>query len=180
MPIGKVAPLLGALQAPLGVYAVLGNHDWWVNYDGIARALQGAGIVVIDDRAMQIRWRSETFYLVGFSDFNEGPHDVRHALQNVGRESKALRVTHNPDLFAELPDTCLLTLAAHTHGGQVRLPLIGPPIVPSRYGTRYAAGLVKEQDRYLFTATGIGTSIIPVRLGVPPEISVLTIADGPS
>jgi predicted MPP superfamily phosphohydrolase len=72
-----------------------------------------------------------------------------------------------------------LTLAGHTHGGQVRLPLFGAPIVPSRFGQRYAAGLIEDEGRLLFVTPGIGTSIIPVRFGVPPAVSLLTLVAAP-
>jgi predicted MPP superfamily phosphohydrolase len=89
-----------------------------------------------------------------------------------------LLITHNPDLFPEVPDRVMLTLAGHTHGGQVRLPLIGAPIVPSAYGQRFVAGHIVERGRHLFVSTGIGTSDIPVRFGVPPAIFVLTLRGG--
>ena len=86
-----------------------------------------------------------------------------------------LAITHNPDVFTDMPDRVSLTLAGHTHGGQVALPLIGRPIVPSLHGQRYAAGWIVEENRHLFVTPGLGTNIIPVRFRVPPEISVLTL-----
>jgi predicted MPP superfamily phosphohydrolase len=85
-------------------------------------------------------------------------------------------ISHNPDLFPRLPARVLLTLAGHTHGGQVNLPVLGRLIVPSRHGSRYAIGHVHENDRDLFVCPGIGTSIIPVRFRVPPEISLITVS----
>ena len=86
-----------------------------------------------------------------------------------------LLLTHSPDVFPDVPARVALTLAAHTHGGQVRLPPFPPPLVPSRYGSRYAAGHVIEGGRHLFVTTGVGTSIIPVRFAVPPEVVILTL-----
>jgi len=83
-------------------------------------------------------------------------------------------ITHNPDLFPEIPPRVSLTLAGHTHGGQVQLPVVGTLITPSQRS--YIGGEYVEQGRHLFVTTGIGTSIVPVRLGVPPEIVILTIA----
>jgi predicted MPP superfamily phosphohydrolase len=74
-----------------------------------------------------------------------------------------------------VPARVSLTLAGHTHGGQVALPLLGRPIVPSIYGQRFAAGVIQEEGRVLFVTPGVGTSIIPVRFGVPPEVSVVTL-----
>ena len=78
-------------------------------------------------------------------------------------------------MFAELDQRALLTLAGHTHGGQVDIPLLGRRVVPSRFGARYAAGEVVEDGRMLFVTTGVGTSIMPVRFRVPPEIALLTL-----
>ena len=86
-----------------------------------------------------------------------------------------IALIHEPDYFPRIPDRIALTLAGHTHGGQVRLPLIGSPIVPSSFGQRYARGLIKEGTRLLYVTTGVGTSILPVRFGVPPEYVLLTL-----
>jgi predicted MPP superfamily phosphohydrolase len=78
--------------------------------------------------------------------------------------------------FPTIPERVSLTIAGHTHGGQVYIPLLGRrPVVPSRYGERYAVGRVVEQNRHLFVSSGLGTSIIPVRFLVPPEIPVLVL-----
>ncbi len=84
-------------------------------------------------------------------------------------------LTHNPDVFPDIPSRVSLTLAGHTHGGQVNFPFVGRPVVPSKFGQRYATGHITENERHLFVTNGIGTSIIPVRFRVPPEIVVLTL-----
>jgi predicted MPP superfamily phosphohydrolase len=114
-------------------------------------------------------------WLGGVSDLWEGVHDVARTLRAVPDTVPVLLLTHNPDIFPTVPARVNLTLAGHTHGGQVRIPLYGPPIVPSRYGRRYAAGHVSENGRHLFVTTGTGTSILPVRFLVPPEIVVLEL-----
>ena len=106
-------------------------------------------------------------------------YDIPGTLALVPIGAPVILITHNPDLFPNIPERVALTLAGHTHGGQVRLPLIGRPVVPSEYGQRYAAGLVREGGRLLFVTPGIGTSIIPVRFGVPPTVSVLTLRSAP-
>jgi predicted MPP superfamily phosphohydrolase len=88
-------------------------------------------------------------------------------------------LTHNPDVFPDVPDRVAVTLAGHTHGGQVRLPFVGRPIVPSRFGQRYAAGHVIEGGRHMIVATGLGTSILPIRFRVPPAITMLTLTISP-
>jgi len=168
---------LAPLRAPLGVYAVLGNHDHWDDAPAIAAALRRAGIRVLSNEAVLLHARGQSLYLVGIDDSVTGHDDPRRALHGVPIGATALCLTHSPDLFPALPDTCSLTIAGHTHGGQVDLPLLGRLIVPSKYGQRYAAGFVCESRKCLFVSTGIGTSIIPVRFHVPPEVSILEIRE---
>ena len=120
------------------------------------------------------RDRSE-FWLVGLADAWTGEPEIKETLAKVPTGAATIAITHNPDLFPQLPDKTLLLLAAHTHGGQVNLPFVGRLVVPSNYDQRYAAGLVRENGKTLFVTTGIGTSIFPVRFRVPPEIVILTI-----
>jgi predicted MPP superfamily phosphohydrolase len=166
-----IAVELAKLDAPLGVFAILGNHDRWLSAQRVALALRSARIHVIDDAA----WRVGGFWLVGVSDFREGPHDVKGALANVTDSAPVIVITHNPDIFPLIPNRVCLTLAGHTHGGQVALPLIGRLIVPSQYGQRYAIGHIREGGRDLFVTSGVGTSMIAVRFRVRPEIVFLRI-----
>lgn len=175
-PPEPIARELARLRAPAGVFAVLGNHDRLFDGPRVRRALAGAGLRVLEDTAAAIETPSGTLWVAGVSDFWTGPHDIPRALEQISTGgAPVLLLTHNPDIFPEIPAGVMLTLAGHTHGGQVRLPLIGAPIVPSEYGQRYVAGHVVEGGRQLFVSTGIGTSDIPIRLGVPPTIFVLTL-----
>ncbi len=174
-PPKTIAKRLADLSAPLGVYAVLGNHDWWLNAARVRRALEAVGITVLEDTSVPIRSGRCEFWLAGISDFWEGPHDIRKALAEVPAGASILVFTHNPDVFPEIPQNVALTVAGHTHGGQVYIPLIGRPVVPSNYGERYAIGHVVEEGRHLFVSSGLGTSILPVRFFVPPEVSILTV-----
>ena len=131
---------------------------------------------VLEDRSVKVVTSAGPIWLAGVSDFKTAQHDVHAALGGVTKDAPVLVITHNPDVFPQLPEGVNLTIAGHTHGGQVRLPLIGSPIVPSVYGQRFAAGHIIEGNRQLYVATGVGTSIIPVRFGVPPSISVLTLS----
>jgi predicted MPP superfamily phosphohydrolase len=177
VPPEKIAPALGRLRAPLGVYAVLGNHDRWLDTPRVLTALAKAGIPALEDRAVEITRGGPPFWLVGVRDF-WGPHDPRRALAQVTDGQPVLVLTHNPDVFPQIPSRVSLTLAGHTHGGQVYFPLIGRLIVPSVYRQRYAIGPVVEGGRHLFVTGGVGTSIIPVRFLVPPEISIVRLAPG--
>ena len=171
----KIAQSLSRLSAPAGVFAVLGNHDRWYFAKQIENAITGAGISVLEDAAVSVRSRQCEFWLVGLSDFLTGPRDYRAVLAKLPLDEPALAFTHNPDLFPVVPGNVDLIFAGHTHGGQVYFPGIGRLIVPSRYGQRYAMGHIVENGRHLFVSPGLGTSILPVRFLVPPEVSVVTI-----
>jgi len=169
------AKKLAEIDAPLGVLAVLGNHDWWLGGARVRAALEANDIPVLEDRAVQVRRGECAFWVAGLGDFWEGRHDIAAALEDVPPGAPVIVLTHNPDIFPEIPELVSLTVAGHTHGGQVRIPFVGRPIVPSHYGERYAIGSIAEHGRQLFVTPGVGTSVLPVRFLVPPEISLLVL-----
>jgi predicted MPP superfamily phosphohydrolase len=175
MPIETIVSKLRVLSAPLGVFAVIGNHDNWENGEHIRSEFEAAGISVLENEAAVIIHNDQMLNIVGLSDAFSTIPDIANALAGVPRNAATICLTHSPDIFPELPGMCALTIAGHTHGGQVLLPLVGRLVVPSRYGARYAIGVVKEHPKTLFVSPGIGTSILPVRFGVPPEISLLNV-----
>ncbi len=170
-----IAAELKHLRAPLGVHAVLGNHDWWFDGVRVTRALEGAGVRVLENQAARVERGGRAFWLAGIADLWTRKPDVAGALREVSADDAVLLFTHNPDIFPGVPARVSLTIAGHTHGGQVNLPLVGCLVVPSRFGQRYAMGHVVEGGRHLYVGGGIGTSIIPVRFRVPPEIVVLSL-----
>lgn len=176
VPPENIAAELKRLQAPAGAFAVLGNHDAWLNHARVRDALEQNGIRVLEEKTARIGTPAGPLWLAGVSDLWTGRHDIASALAAVVDGAPVILLTHNPDIFPDVPDRVALTLAGHTHGGQVRLPLLGRPIVPSMFGQRFAAGHVVEGRRQLFVATGVGTSILPVRFRVPPAVTVLTVA----
>lgn len=169
IPPAEIARELRALRGP--TFAVLGNHDGWLDARAVDAALKGAGITVLNDESVD----RGAYVLAGVTDLWTGSHDIPRALAGAPAAKPVILLTHNPDIFPDVPPRVALTLAGHTHGGQVDLPLLGRLIVPSRFGQRYAAGHVVEDGRHLFVTTGVGTSIIPVRFRVRPEVGVLTI-----
>jgi uncharacterized protein len=171
-----IAAELGHLQAPAGVVAVLGNHDGWLDHDRVRLALERNRIRVVEETAIRTGTESGAFWVAGIGDLWTGRHDIEAALTATMRDNApAILLTHNPDVFPDVPERVALTLAGHTHGGQVSLPFVGRPIVPSRFGQRFAAGHIIERGRHLFVATGVGTSILPVRFRVPPAVTMLTV-----
>jgi uncharacterized protein len=170
-----IASELAQLRAPLGVFAVLGNHDWWNNGEKVRAAFEAHGVTVLDDEVRRIHFKGKSFCLLGVRDETERLRSAEKELDLALPGMPLLVLMHEPDLFADFDERATLTLAGHTHGGQVDLPLIGRGIVPSRFGSRFAAGQIIENGRHLFVTTGVGTSIIPVRFRVPPEIALLTL-----
>jgi uncharacterized protein len=173
------AERLKNLHSKHGTFAVMGNHDWWEGGERVWRALEAAGVRVLENDAASFAHGGRRVHLVGLADLWTRKPDVAGSLSKVADgESPVIFLTHNPDIFTEIPERAALTLAGHTHGGQVRLPLLGRPVVPSRYGERFAAGHVVEGSRHLYVTTGVGTSIIPVRFRVAPEVVLLRIGAG--
>ncbi|HKQ79768.1 MAG TPA: metallophosphoesterase [Blastocatellia bacterium] len=170
-----LASSLKGLRAKIGVFATLGNHDWWYNARRVKESLETAGILVIENDAAMIERHGAAIWIAGIGDKWEGNPDIASALAKVDNSAPIIAFTHNPDIFPSIPAKVALTIAGHTHGGQVALPIIGRPIVPSEFGARYATGHIVEDGKHLFVASGIGTSILPVRFRVPPEISLLSI-----
>lgn len=169
------AAALRNFRAPLGVYSVLGNHDWWYNGRKCRRAFEDVGIHVLENEVAEVKWREHSFWLVGLADLWTRPQRIDETIAKVPSGSTTIALTHNPDIFPNVPQSVPLLLAGHTHGGQVNLPFIGTPVVPSNFGSKYTRGHIFENGHHLFVTTGIGISILPVRFRVPPEIVVLTI-----
>ncbi len=169
------AAALKNLKAPLGVYSVLGNHDWWYSGEKVRRAFEQNGIRVLEGEVAEVKWRDQSFWLVGLADLWTRPQHIGETIAKVPPGLTIIALTHNPDIFPRLPQSVPLLIGGHTHGGQVNVPLIGRPVTTSDLGPRYVAGRLFENGHHLFVTTGIGTSILPVRFRVPPEIVILTI-----
>ncbi len=199
VPASVWAKELARLKAPLGVHAVLGNHDWW---DDTAvqrrragpteahRALAEAGIPLFENKAVRIAHGGRAFWLAGLGDqwaffpkvkprgwreiAYEGVHDLPATMAQVTDDAPVILMAHEPDIFPQVPARVSLTLSGHTHGGQISL--FGyTPIVPSLYGSRYAYGHIIEDNRHLIVSAGLGCSAFPVRIGAPPEIVMIEL-----
>lgn len=190
------APVLAQCKAPLGVHAVLGNHDYWDDPEvsrlkrGTVRsrvALEKYGVPVYENDVVRLEKDGQAFWLAGLGDqlaytigYVNGRRrfqslaDLPGMLAKVTDDAPVIMMAHEPDIFAKVPERVALTLSGHTHGGQVRL-FGWSPIVPSEFGNRYAYGHVVEDERHLIVSGGLGCSILPVRFGVPPEIVVVEL-----
>jgi uncharacterized protein len=191
------AEALSVLKAPLGVHAILGNHDWW---DDLAaqrtrrgpvaarRVLERFGIPVYENDTVRLEKNGHAFWLAGLGDQlafkrrrarhrhgRKGVDDLHGTLAKVSDDAPVVLLAHEPDIFPQVPDRVSLTLSGHTHGGQVRLFGYSPQ-VPSRFGNRFAYGHIVEDNRHLIVSGGLGCSILPVRIGVPPEVVMVDIS----
>ena len=166
-PIAKIASELKSLKSKYGTFAVLGNHDGWQGKYEVIQALQDNNIQVLENSNINL----DKFSVAGVEDLQTGNPNLQKALKNA--EKNIILLTHSPDIFPQVPDTVMLTLAGHTHGGQIVFPGIKPLLVPSIYGTKYAFGLIQENNKKMYVSKGMGTSILPLRFNCRPEIVVI-------
>lgn len=190
----RFAAEMERLRAPLGVLAVLGNHDWWADPGALDRtrptaaaaALEARGIGVLENRAVRLVKDGRPFWIAGLADqmalhkrgVMRGFDDLPRTLAALTDAAPAILVAHEPYIFRRVPGRIALTLSGHTHGGQVRIFGIAPMM-----RTRYLHGHVVDNDRHIVISAGLGTSKFPVRIGVPPEVVIVdlgTEAKGPS
>jgi predicted MPP superfamily phosphohydrolase len=170
---------LARLRSRLGTYAIFGNHDWWFDIEGVRRALAAVNIPTLENDALLIGEPGERFWLAGVGDqiaFRlghnrfRGVDDLPGTLARITTGDPVILMVHEPDIFTKVPDRVALTIAGHTHGGQIRIPLLWEAFIPSQYGTRFVYGHVVEGGRHMIVSGGLGTSFVPARVGVPPEI----------
>ena len=176
VPPKATAAVLAKLQAPLGVHAVLGSNDLWLDGRYLRRLLEDFGIKVYENEARALdAGDGRRFWIAGLADLSSHAVDLPGTLAQVTDDAPVILLSHSPDVFPEVPERVALTLAGHTHGGQINLPWLGRLLVPSRFGQRYAYGHIIEGGRQLYVSSGIGNEILPARYGVPPEIVLLRI-----
>jgi predicted MPP superfamily phosphohydrolase len=195
IPAQQWAQALAALKAPLGVHAILGNHDYWddrtVQREGQGitvsrRALEAAGIPVYENDVARLTKAGRPFWLAGLGDqlayvparrfrpvHRVGIDDLGATLAKVTDDAPVILLAHEPDVAIRVPNRVALQLSGHTHGGQVRL-FGWSPVVPSRYGNLLAYGHARVNCDVIVSG-GLGCSIMPFRLGVPPEIVLVTL-----
>jgi uncharacterized protein len=175
LPPHTIAAILAQLTAPLGRFAVLGNHDYTYGAEAIAGALQAHGITVLNDERRSLRYEDHHIDVVGLPDAEELRAEGRELLRTLSSERPTIVLAHDPYWFAHVPPGPHLTLAGHTHGGQVSFPIVGPLRNSSRAPLRWTYGHIAEGGRHLVVTSGIGTSGIPLRVGVPPEFVVIDV-----
>ena len=191
LPLSQFARMMEELKAPLGTHAILGNHDWWDDEavqtarsgtPAAKRLLETRGIPVMENQAVRLIKDGRPFWLAGLADqqpfmgsWKSLSHaDVSRTLAAITDSAPVILMAHEPDIFATLSDRFSLTLAGHTHGGQVRM-FGRSPAIRKVQGHDYAYGHIVQDGRHMIVSGGFGMSRIPVRLGVPPEIVLLEL-----
>ncbi len=187
MSMTTVADNLAGMKAKHGVFAVLGNHDGWYNDDIVASEFTRVGYSVLRHEVAAIEMNGQRLRIFGMIDhlklnksWRETSADAK-AIVDTSGSGDLIVLQHSPDLLPvitgdlSISGELKLMLAGHTHGGQVRFPVVGAPIVPSTFGQKYARGHVRDRGIDLFVTSGVGCSVLPFRFMVPPEIVVLTI-----
>lgn len=175
-----LAPLLvgplAELRAPDGVLAVLGNHDNRAGAKALRRALRDAGIVELDNRVRTLKRGGDALHVAGVDSFYMGLDRLDLVLEGLPDRGCAVLLAHEPDFADESAATGRfdLQLSGHSHGGQVRLPFLGPLALPA-FGRRYPAGLYELDGMRLYTNRGVGVTLARLRANCPPEITVLTL-----
>lgn len=197
VPPGAWAEQLARLQAPLGVYAILGNHDWWWaaipteppdNSRSVRRALAEAGVPLLENQSVRLSQRGRPFWLIGLGDLlapvpnprhGRGADDLPAAMRELYDDAPAILLVHEPYFFPWVPDRIALTLAGHMHGGQVNLPIIGPPVgLLKRRSSKYIYGEYALGEKRMIVSGGLGTSLAPVRILRPPEVVMVKLGAG--
>ena len=177
----KAAPcaeLLAPLKAPLGVYAVLGNHDSHADPGIVTGALSDRGIRVLQNDAIPLEHNGGRIWLAGVGDVLTGFARLEEALKPIPSSEATVLLAHEPDFADDAARHPVdLQLSGHSHGGQVRLPLLGALILPDM-GRKYPRGLRKVGRTALYTNIGLGTIVVPMRVLAPPEVTLLTLRSG--
>jgi predicted MPP superfamily phosphohydrolase len=189
---------MSVLTAPLGVFGVIGNHDIWHgplpnmrgdNGETVIRTLQQASVTVLENKAVRVVKDGKPFWMVGLADqmayriargVFRGRDDLPGALKQVTDDAPAILLAHEPFIFPKAPKRVTLTLAGHTHGGQVNIPGVGNPLLNKRLRTDYQYGHVEEDGRHMIVSAGLGVSIVPARFMRPPELVEVTLGGAPS
>jgi hypothetical protein len=174
--IWPVARALGKLNARLGVFAILGNHDFQVDPEEITRALRAQRIRVLRNSHCALRSRSGNLWIVGVDDLWWQAEDIRSAMRSIPARDPKILLCHNPLGIRMAAEHGIdLMLSGHTHGGQLRLPVVGSVYGRSKLGERFVEGWNRLDGTQIYVSRGIGKVLVPLRFGCPPEIACLRL-----
>jgi predicted MPP superfamily phosphohydrolase len=168
--------VLSGLSKSFPTFAVLGNHDYWTDVETVRRILSASGIINLTNTVFTLKREDESLHLCGVDDIWEGDVRLDDVMARLTDDSAAILLAHEPDYADTSAATGRfdLQLSGHTHGGQIVLPFIGPPILPS-LGRKYPLGLYKVGEMFQYTNRGVGMARLPVRINCPPEITLFVL-----
>ena len=171
--IEPMAKVLGELKSEFGSFACLGNHDHWTDADAVTDSLRRENIKVLINEGFRFKARNSSFWLCGVDDYMVGKTDLRAALRGSFPDEMKLLLAHNPKILYRAARASIdLMLSGHTHGGQVKIRTDEKRILPRR---KFASGLYRRKETQIYITRGIGTVVLPVRFGCPPEISLIEL-----
>ncbi len=178
--LDRLVEAFGSLSAPMGIYAVPGNHDFWAGPDALKLIVDEfsskLGVVWLRNKHIMLNKGGEKIALLGVNDYYH-TWWIRAAYKGLDHDTIKILLSHNPDINTKVePHMRIdLILSGHTHGGQVVAPIIGAPWTPCETGQKYRAGLVRDGERQTYISRGLGQTIAPVRLNCPPEVTLITL-----
>ncbi|TEB05552.1 putative metallophosphoesterase [Pelotomaculum schinkii] len=167
---------LAELTAPFGKYAVLGNHDYMAGPNHVINGLERGGFHVLINKHAAIQKDGDRLFLTGLDSISKGKPNLETAIHGIPEAACNILLAHEPDIadaISKFPVS--LQLSGHSHGGQVRLPFIGP-VITTGLGRKYHSGIYKINELILYTNRGLGTTVLPVRFMCRPEITIITLA----
>lgn len=168
--------VLSQIKSQLGIYAVLGNHDFWNGDKYITETLMNSGINILRNEHKNIKINKNQLYISGIDDCNCGNYDLNKAMSDIPENSIVILLSHRPDIIESINKYKIdLLLCGHTHGGQWQLPFIGPIYLSSKVGKKHGLGYSRYKNTIIYTNRGIGSTFIPVRICCKPEITLLTL-----
>jgi len=171
--IAPMAKVMGTLKSEFGTFACLGNHDHWTDADLVTNSLRGENITVLINEGFRFAARGASFWLCGVDDYMVGRTDLRSALRGSFPDEMKILLAHNPKILYRAARASVdLMLSGHTHGGQVKIRNEEKRILPRR---KFASGLYRRKDTQVYITRGIGTVVLPVRFGCPPEVSLIEL-----
>jgi predicted MPP superfamily phosphohydrolase len=171
----ELSEMLRKLKAPLGVWGCPGNHDFWYGYSTVKRFLRQSSVHLLRNEHVRLSRQSQSIVLVGLTDLWSEPIRWRHALRHTSRKECRLAMMHNPDSFSQAVRFGLdFVMCGHTHGGQISLPFIGPPILPIA-NRAFVQGWFHDGASQMYVNRGIGVIGIPIRFNARPEIAVFEL-----
>lgn len=174
MPIETIADNLKGFKAKYGTCAVIGNHDWWYDDKKVEAEFVRVGIKILENEVEAVRIGEETLWIWGIEDYWRARRvPLEKSFATIPEKKNIVAITHNPDALLKAPKEISLMIAGHSHGGQVYIPFYGRKAYVN--DERFMYGATEVDGKHLFVTAGIGTSILPFRFLVPPEISVLTL-----